>query len=442
MSDLPGPRGPRAIADLARRLNADPHHTLLEMRETYGPVIEFGAGRYRYVYLLSVEANEYVLTRGSDHFTWAGAFRPLAVAVGETALVLSDGEDHHRRRRVVQPAFHRRRIDGYLAIMLEEANRVLDRWAPGATVDAFAEFRLAIRRVVLRCLFGDELVARDDELADRLEIVLRYVNRPPMRRFDWNLPGLPYRRAIRARDEVDRIVFAEIGRRRDRGQVHDDVLGWLIESTETDRLTDRELRDQVISLVAAGYDTTASAMGWLAATIAGDPVYGDLVRAEVEAVGGIDGLDVDALRELTYTDALVKELLRTHSPAIWSGRRVEATFEFHGQEIPAGAMVLFSPHVTHHLPDQWVEPFAIKPTRFIDGHPDQHEAHPYAYVPFGGGSRRCLGFAFATQELVTMTAVLAARAVVRTASAEPLRPVGTMSAAPAGGVPLVVEAIS
>ncbi len=439
---LPGPRSPKAIIGLARRLNADARSTLLEMVDTYGPVIDFGRGRYHYIYLLSPEANEYILSTAPENFTWRDAFWVLVPVNGETALVVSDGEDHKRRRRIVQPAFHMRRIASYLDVMVDETNQVIDQWTIGATIDAHAELRLAIRRIVLRCLFGNALRDRDDELAAHLEVALAYVNRPPTQRLDWNLPGLPHHKAMKARAAVDEIVFDEIKRRRALDDRGDDIISWLIADQETgDGLSDQEVRDQIISLIAAGYDTTASAMGWAVAELARQPGRVDKIRAEMIDIGAGRSLTIEQTTKLTYTNAFIQEVLRLHPPAIWSGRRVVNDFETNNRTIPGGSMILFSPHVTHHDQRSFPEPEQFLPGRWIDGHPDQNHPHPYSYIPFGGGNRRCLGFAFATQELVAMTALLAHRTDLELVDSGPQRHVGTMSSAPADGTQVRIRRI-
>ena len=189
----------------------------------------------------------------------------------------------------------------------------------------------------------------------------------------------------------------------------------MIMAKKFDELSKQELAEirgelyEPDSFEPAGYDTTASAMGWICAHLADGSSHRDAIRTEVNAVGGPDAVTIDVLPKLTYTASFVKEILRVHPPAIWSGRTVTDTFEIHGHTIPAGEKILFAPHVTHRLQSQFPEPNAIKPGRWIDGHPDHHEAHPYAYIPFGGGPQRCLGFAFATQELIAMTAIFASR---------------------------------
>ena len=151
---------------------------------TIGSVLDVGWGPLRYVYLFGADANEYLLSTNAKNFTWREAFSILIPINGDTALVVSDGEDHKRRRKVVQPAFHLKRISGYLDVMVAETNAVIDRWQPGHVVDAYDEFRLAIRDIVLRCLFGEGPRARADELAEHLQVGLDYVNKPPYRRFD------------------------------------------------------------------------------------------------------------------------------------------------------------------------------------------------------------------------------------------------------------------
>ena len=439
---LPGPRSPRAIIGLARQLNADARSTLLSMVDTYGPVIDFGRGKYHYIYLLSPEANEYILSTAPENFTWRDAFWVLVPVNGETALVVSDGEDHKRRRRIVQPAFHMRRIASYLDVMVDETNQVIDQWAIGASVDAHAQLRLAIRRIVLRCLFGDALRERDEELSRHLEVALAYVNRPPTQRFDWNLPGMPYRKAMKARAAVDQIVFDEIKRRRALDDRGDDIISWLIADQETgDGLSDQEVRDQIVSLIAAGYDTTASAMGWAVAELARQPERVDKIRAEMIDIGAGRSLTIEQTTKLTYTNAFIQEVLRLHPPAIWSGRRVVNDFEIDNRTIPGGSMILFSPHVTHHDPRSFPDPADFRPGRWIDGHADQNHPHPYSYIPFGGGNRRCLGFAFATQELVAMTALLAHRTDLEVVDGGPQRHVGTMSSAPADGTQVRIRRI-
>jgi cytochrome P450 len=436
---LPGPRSLRAQIGVARAMQRDPRGALLELAATYGPVAQIGFGKYRYVLVFGVEANEYVLQTAPSNFTWREAFWPLVVIDGETALVVSDGDDHKRRKAVVLPAFHRRRIASYFDVMVDETNRVLEGWRPGDTVDAYASLRLAVRRIVLRCLFGDAFGDREQTFIDLLEVPRAYANRTPLQRFDNERLFPPYRRAMRARRAMDAMVFDEIARRRAAGTPGDDVLGWLIgaQDDEGPGLSDQEVRDQVISLIAAAYDTTSSALGWIAMRLADDEALRSSVRAEVAAVTGGAALTIEHLPSLKLTAGVVNEVMRIQPPAIVSVRHVVAPFELHGHTVPGGGLLMYSSYVTQMDPDHFPDPDTFKPTRWIEGHADHRPHHPYAYVPFGGGGRRCLGFAFALQEMTVMAALMAMKDF-EPAYAVPPTPAGIASMAPRGGVPVRV----
>lgn len=437
---LPGPRSLRAQLGLAWAMQRNPRGALLELARTYGPVAEIGYGKYRYVLVFGVEANEYVLQTDPSNFTWKEAFWPLVVMDGETALVVSDGDDHKRRKAVVLPAFHRRRIASYLDVMVDETTRVLQDWRAGETVDAYASMRLAIRRIVLRCLFGDAFGDREQAFIDLLEVPRAYANRTPLQRFDNERLFPPYRRAVRARRALDRMVTDEINRRRAAAEPGDDILGWLIEAQDGDGpgLSDQEVCDQVISLVAAAYDTTSSAVGWIATRLADDPALRSSVRAEVAAVTGGAPLTIEHLPSLRLTAGVVNEVMRIQPPAIVSVRHIVAPFELHGHTVPGGRLLMYSSYVTQMDADQFPDPTAFRPTRWIEGHPDHRPHHPYAYVPFGGGGRRCLGFAFALQEMTVMTALMA-QVDFEPAYTEVPEPVGIASMAPSGGVPVRIR---
>lgn len=233
------------------------------------------------------------------------------------------------------------------------------------------------------------------------------------------------------------MVFDEIGRRRAAQAPGEDVLGWLLEAQGEDGpgLSDQEVRDQVISLVAAAYDTTSSAVGWIAMRLAEDAALRASVRAEVDSATAGLPLTIDHLPALKLTAGVVNEVLRLHPPAIVSVRHIAKPFELHGHQVPGGRLLMYSTYVCHMDPTHFVDPTVFKPTRWIDRHPDHHPHHPYAYVPFGGGSRRCLGFAFALQEMIVMTALMA-QADFEPAYVDQPRPAGIASMAPLGGVPI------
>lgn len=433
----------RAALRIGRAMMNDLHGNLSTLAAEYGPVAEIGWGPMRYVYVFGPEANEAVLSTHAASLTWHDALAPLIPVDGETALVVSDGDDHARRKRIVLPAFHRRRIDSYMVTMSQEAERTVSGWAPGSDVVAHETLRGTIRRITMRVLFGDEFAAQADTVGDELEAALQYVNRPPWRRSDhgW-FP--PYRAAMRCRRSVDELVFAEIERRRSavaNGEApRDDVLSWLIEAHDDGgALTDVEVRDQVVSLVAAGYDTTAAAAAWLLDALLRNHDARRQLEAEIADVVPAGAPTAEHLQRMPWLDGCVSEALRLWPPGVVSGRRVESDIDVLGRRVPAGRMLLYSAWVTHRDPAVWPEPMAFRPGRWIASHPDHHSHVPYAFVTFGGGARRCLGFAMAVTELKVLAIHLLRDVRLEAAGPVP-SPTGVATTSPSTGVPVRVLA--
>lgn len=427
-----------------RGLLGKPYDALLDLQRRYGPVCRFGFGKQQYVLMFGAEANQLLLTDSPErpNFLSRDVLSLLIPVVGSCAMVVSDGADHRRRRSLVQPAFARQRIQGYLPVISAEVNRMLDGWQPGQPVNAFTEVRSCIRRIAIRSLFGDRLQAHTDEIGRELETALRYINRSPFLRFDHDLPGTAYRRAIAARARVDDHVRAEIARRRAEPQDQGDVLDALLFSCDHagDQLADLEVRDQVISLIASGYDSSSAAAGWAVYALLSHPQVYQRIRDEVAQVAGEAPLTTELLAQMSYLGHTVSEILRLYTPGVLTGRSAVDSFEFAGQSIPRGAKVLYSQYVTHRMPELWSRPLEFRPERWDPRQPDYQEPAPFSFVPFGGGYRRCIGFAFAELELRALIAELARRTEMSLA-AGPVQPTGVATMWPKGGVPVRVHSV-
>jgi cytochrome P450 len=440
---LPGP-SLLGHSRYVKGLLGKPYGALLDLQRRYGPVCKFGFGSQQYVMLFGAEANQLLLTDSPTHpkFLSRDVLSLLIPVVGSCAMVVSDGDDHRRRRSLVQPAFARKRVERYVPVMVAEIHRMIGAWQPGRTVDVFADVRSCIRRIAIRSLFGDRLEAHTDEIGHELETALRYINRSPYLRFDHDLPGTAYRRAMAARRRVDRYVRAEIEKRRaepdDRGDVLDALLGSCDHADG--QLTDLEVRDQVISLIASGYDSSSSAAGWAAYTLLRHSEVYDRVRDEVASVAGDGVLTADHLAAMSYVGWTVAEILRLYTPGVLTGRTAVESFEFAGHVIPHGTKVLYSQYVTHHLPELWPEPEVFRPERWDPAAADYREPVPYSFVPFGGGYRRCIGFVFAELELRALIAELARRTELSLVGGA-VQPTGVATMWPQGGIPVVVRAI-
>lgn len=440
---VPGPRGLEQLKYL-RGFFGQPYEALIGLNRRYGSICRIGLAGQEYVVVFGAAGNEFLLNDSPISPRWSSreVLSLLIPVVGSTAMVVSDGADHRRRRSLVRPAFAHRRIEACLPTMLEEVNSMLDTWTLGQQLDAFQEVRSCIRRIAIRCLFGVRLQHHSDFVGDRLEIALRYINQSPFLRLDMDLPGFPYRRAVRARAEVEDIVRAEIEARAGEPD-HGDVLAALIASKDLEGagLSDLEVRDQVISLIASGYDSSSSAAGWAVYALLKHPGVLEKLRAELDAVFGDGPIEAARLRELSYLGWVVQEVLRLYTPGVVTGRTLGRDSTFDGVHLPAGTKVLYSQYVTHRLAELWPDPLRFDPARWDTAAPDYSAPSPYSYVPFGGGPRMCIGFAFAKLELKVLLAVVARRVDLKLLTDE-VRPRGVATMWPRGGVPVVVSSLS
>jgi cytochrome P450 len=286
--------------------------------------------------------------------------------------------------------------------MIEEVDRALDRWSPGESVDVYAWARELAMRIAMRALLGlDPDDGHKGELAARhFERALSYYGLDYPLRF-LRGPRTPWRRMHASRAVLDEIVYAEIQRRRaETGSGRGDVLSMLLEATDEDggRLSDREVRDQAMTLMFAGHDTSTSTISFLLYELARHPhVLSRIVAEGNRVVGGRPPTAAELAGELPELDMALDETLRLY-PAAWIGpRRAVEGFEFEGRHVPAGAYVNYCSWASHRLPEIFPEPEAFLPERFS---PESKVALPKgAYVPFGGGSRTCIGMRFGQMEV-------------------------------------------
>jgi cytochrome P450 len=439
---MPGPT-PLGHVRYLRGLLGNPYDALVDLHRRFGPVCRFGFGAQSYVLVFGVEGTKLLLSDNAarPRFASREVLTLLIPVVGPNAMVVSDGEPHRRRRSLVQPAFAHRRIDRYVPIMVDEIHRMFAGWRPGHTVDAFADVRSCIRRIAIRSLFGDRLQAHTDVIGRDLETALRYINRSPFLRFDHDWPGTAYRRALAARARVDELVRTEVDKRRaepdDRGDVLDALLAAY--NPDGDRLGDVEVRDQVISLISSGYDSSSSAAGWAVYALLSHPRVYDRVRDEVARVAGDEVLTAEHLGRMEYVGHTVNEILRIFTPGVLTGRTATEDVEFAGYRIAKGTKVLYSQYVTHRLPELWPDPEQFRPERWDPSAPGYREPVPFSFVPFGAGYRRCIGYAFAELELRALIAELA-RGTDLSLVGGPVKPVGVATMWPKG-VPVAVHAV-
>jgi len=389
---VPFPPGPtRPSLARTQRFARAPLPLLLDLYERHGPVFTLRIFHGNSVFALGPEANHYILVSHAANFSWReGHMGDLMPLLGDGLLTI-DGDFHRRSRQIMLPAFHHERIAAARALVAQEAARALDRLRPGDALDLYAWTRRLALRVAMRALFGldpDRAQAGGLNAAGDFEEALSFYARAYALQIARG-PGSPWRRMRRVRARLDALVFAEIERRRAEGEERDDVLSLLLAARDPDgsRLSDRHVRDEVMTLLFAGHDTTTSTVAFLFHELARRPELVDDPAFDL-------GLAID-------------ETLRLY-PAAWIGpRRSLAPFELHGVAVPGGVPVNYCSWATHRLPDVWEDPGAFRPERFAPG---ARERIPKgAYVPFGGGSRTCIGMRFGLVEVEVIARAILAR---------------------------------
>ncbi|WP_205878438.1 cytochrome P450 [Mycobacterium camsae] len=392
-----------------------PGEALLAAYRRRGPMVNAGIGRRGFVYLLGPEANRFVFAN-ADAFSWRETFEDLVPIDGPTALIVSDGEDHRRRRSVVAPGLRHRQIQDYIQTMVDTVDSMIDGWRPGQRLDIYQEFRSAVRRSTAESLFGSRMAAHSDLLGEQMQPLLDLTHHlPQVTRLQQlvNSPG--WRRAMAARSRLDAFMDAEIADARAHPRPDDRMLTTLLHgrSDEGQTLQDNEIRDQIVSLIAAGYETTSAALAWATHTLLTWPGAWDTAAAEVSRVLGGAAPTATDLTALTYLNGVVHETLRLYPPGVISARRVMRELQFDGRRIPTGRMIIFSAYVTHRIPELWPQPTEFRPQRWDPAAPGYDKPAPHEYIPFSGGLHRCIGSVMAITEMTVMLARLVARTDLR-----------------------------
>ncbi|GAA2102579.1 cytochrome P450 [Actinomadura alba] len=424
---------------LAREFDQRMAYAMRDLSRRSGPVATYGYGPLKTTFLFGPEANEFIF-RNSSIFRWRGGFETLIPLAGETALLVSDGPGHDRRRTLVQPAFQREPVTGYLGVLLDKLDTTLDSWRPGDRIDLYRIFRSLVRSSTIRGFFGPELAAHHVSLGADLEVVLHLLNYSlPKQQLLQTVPNPFWRRAKAALARIDRRVRAEITRRRNADDPGDGVLGLLM-STHGDGLamTDTELRDMVVSLIVASYDTTSAALSWAVYALWSDRRAWARARSEVREGLGARTPELGLLRGLPYLDWVTSETLRLYPPAMAGARKADEDFTFAGHRGRAGDLVVFSQYVTHRLPRIWADPDRFWPERWDRERPGYRHPSSYEYLPFGVGARRCLGSNLARAEIAAVLARLLQRTDLTLLSRD-VQPTGFTAMFPRGGVTVRVD---
>ena len=399
-------------------------------RRRYGDPFTIRIPGYVGVFTSDPAAVKQIFT-GDPSLFCAGAANagPLEPVLGHHSLLTLDGNEHMRQRKLMLPPFHGESVRRFGDLIEEIAVREVDRWPLGRRFALRPRMQAIALEVILRAIFGlreQQRLATFRTLLTRLSDRMGLVVQLPALRRDFG-PLSPWSRFLRARAAVDEAIFEEISQRRaETEEDRDDVMSLLLAARHEDGtgMNDVEVRDQLVTLMLAGQDTTATGLAWAFERLLRHPRCLERLREELER-----GADA-------YMEAVLKETLRLRPPLVHVARVLKADVTVDGYVVPAGLYLVPSLALVHLRDDLYPEPHAFRPERFLEGQPE-----PYAWIPFGGGVRRCIGAAFAAFEMKTVlrTVLLRTRLEAPRPRSEPPR-MRHVTAAPArGAVAILVQ---
>jgi cytochrome P450 len=354
-------------------------------------------------------------------------------------LLISEGEFWKRQRRLAQPAFHLRRLKALAAAMAEAAARMTADWQPGRVIDAMAAMNAVTMDIVARTLLGADLRGDIAEVGAAMSVLQEETGRVRPAAF-FELPEIlvrPRGRAFReAVATLDRVVGRVVAARRASGETRDDLLSMLLEARDEETgegMTDRQLRDELVTLFLAGHETTAIALTWTFHLLGQNPRAEAILQGEVDEVLGERAAPAfEDLERLPYARMVAEEALRLYPPAYVFSRRAVAEDRLGPYRMPAGAHIVISPYALHRRPDYWPEPDAFWPERFAPG--ARTDRPKLAYLPFGGGPRICIGNSFAMMEHAIVLATVARRWRLESIPGREVRTEPRITLRPRGGL--------
>jgi cytochrome P450 len=430
----PGPRT-RVLGTLIMP-GRDPLAMFTRFAAEYGDVVHFRMAGEHVYFINHPQLVRDVLVTNQRNFTKSRGLERAKKLLGE-GLLTSEGHAHLRQRRLLQPAFHRERIAAYGAVMVDRAARMRTAWQPGATLDVAKEMMRLTLSIVGKTLFDSDVDSKADEVGVAVTDVLEtfWLNLLPGADLIDRLPVGPLRRARAARERLDALIYSMIKERRASGRDHGDLLSMLIAAQDEEEMadggapgasrvargmSDRQIRDEAMTLLLAGHETTANALTWTWYLLSQHPAVAARLHAEIDDVlhGRLPA--VADLSKLPFTDRVVTESMRLYPPAWVIGRRAIDEFALGEYTVPARSIVFMSPYVLHRDARFYPDPLAFRPDRWT---PEFRSAlPPFAYVPFGGGARKCIGDQFALMELALVLTTVAQHWELQLAPGHPVVP--------------------
>lgn len=432
-----------AVWNTLRFLTTDRVAWIERLGREYGDFGRQRVGSRRMVLLNTPEMAQQVLVEQVDHFVKSPALRVISRPLLGEGLLTAEGEMHRKHRRLVAPAFSHQRVMHYAGLMGRRTAEAAAEWTDGRR-DLMADMTRLTLGIVGEALFHADLLGEADELRRCITEALRYATSQTRRVIalpaNWKTPAAV--RAHKAIARLDQTILRLIAARRASGVDEGDLLSMLLLASEEDEnglrsLSDRQVRDEAMTLFVAGHETTAIASTWALYLLARHPEIQKRLQRESDQQLKGRAPEFADLARLPYALQVFKEALRLYPPAFIFSRQAATPVKIGTHEIEAGEIVLMSPYLLHRNPRHFAQPLDFDPDRF---HPEREAALPrFAYLPFGGGRRVCIGNQFALMEGQIILATLAGRLEFSPVSARPRNTEALFTLRPKGGMPLVVQ---
>ena len=425
-----------------REFNRDSLGFIERAQRDYGDIVWM---RFLYVpalFLYHPNEIEYVLSTNPRNFRKAMSLRSnfFQRLVGN-GLLTSEGEEWKRQRRLSSPAFHRHRISAYADTMVDYTRRLMANWQPGEARDMHREMMRLTLEIVVQCLFSADVSNDVDHVGDTLkELVKPFAAQATLKWIlDNRLPTPAHLRFHKFARRIDDVVYRIIAERRASGKDEGDLLSMLLAARDEDgsRMNDQQLRDEVMTLFLAGHETTALTLAWSWYLLGKNPDAEKKFHDELDEVLSGRAPAMADLPKLKYTEQIAKECMRLYPPAYGLGREAIGDCEIGGYPVPAGTQVFMFQWVTQRDARFFDHPDEFMPERWTE----EFEEHlpKYAYFPFGGGPRACIGASFAMMEIILVLATMGQKFRLELASSQPVEIYPAMSLRPKDGVEVIVR---
>jgi len=435
----PGPKG-RFLVGVLPEFRKNPAEFHERMARQYGDIVFIPLGRQKIYSVGHPDAIRDILVTHQNKFKKSRMLERARVLLGD-GLLTSEGDLHRRQRRLVQPAFHRDRLAGYGAVMVERSAVLREQWKPGQSMDVLQEMMRLTLAIVAKTLFSTEVDSEADEIGtaltqvfDLFEIILM-----PFSEILEKLPLPAVRRFHRARKRLDETIYRLIAERRVDGRDAGDLLSMLLLACDEDdqgRMTDQQVRDEALTLFLAGHETTSNALTWTWYLLSQNPPAEAAFHAELDRVLAGRLPSFEDLPQLRYTESVLAESMRLFPPVWAIGRRALEDYPVGDFVIPARSVVLMSPYAVHRDPRWFPDPLEFRPERWLTEDPARPK---FGYFPFGGGARVCIGERFAWMEGILILAALGQRWRLRLEPGHPVETHARITLRPKHGMRMIPE---